>query len=376
MNSVTFKNVNKIYYPQNSNTLLTSLLARKKTKNHVLRSISFSVKKGEVLGVIGRNGSGKSTILKLISGILSPTSGNITTHGKIASLIELGGGFHHDLTGIENIELNALLMGFTKNELKKKLDTIISFSDIGDALYNPLRTYSSGMVIRLAFSIAVNLDPDILIIDEVLAVGDEAFQKKSLRKMTEFKRKGKTIIVVSHNLVHIEDMCDKVLVLSNGKIVYKGNAKKALLRYKKENIFSHIKSDTTTSSTIKITNTVLRSKSTLTESRIVLTLSYIVLKKISSLNFGFGIYTNDGTYCTGVNTCKDKIYIKPLSGKVTITFDTTVLLPGMYYINIVAFEKKESFPYLFINHAQTFSKKQKASSRGIVDLKRNWEQTL
>jgi ABC-type polysaccharide/polyol phosphate transport system ATPase subunit len=184
-----------------------------------LREIDLKIKEGETVAFIGENGSGKSTLLKLLGGIYMPDEGKIVTQGKISSLLELGVGFHPDLTGEENIYLNGAMLGFDRKEMREKFDGIVSFSEIGDFIYSPIRTYSSGMLMRLGFSVAMCVDPDILLIDEVLAVGDEAFQNKCLERLETFKTSGKTIILVSHSLWMVQRFCERVILLHGGRVV-------------------------------------------------------------------------------------------------------------------------------------------------------------
>ncbi|UCC41882.1 MAG: ABC transporter ATP-binding protein [Candidatus Aminicenantes bacterium] len=187
-----------------------------------LRNINMDIKKGETIGLIGENGSGKSTLLKLMSRILFPDEGYVYTEGKIAALIEIGAGFHSELSGRENIYINGSILGFKKKEIEASLEEIIEFSGLERFIDNPIKTYSSGMYVRLGFSIAINVDPDILLIDEILAVGDENFQKKCLQKIDGFKSEGKTIIIVSHDLTTVEKMCDRVFLLDNGLVASEG----------------------------------------------------------------------------------------------------------------------------------------------------------
>ena len=184
-----------------------------------LKEINLKIEEGESVAFIGENGSGKSTLLKLLGGIYLPDRGKIETQGKISSLLELGVGFHSDLTGEENIFLNGSMLGFNRKEMKKKFEEIVNFSEIGDFIYSPIRTYSSGMVMRLAFSIAMCVDPDILLIDEVLSVGDEAFQKKCLNRLEKFKMAKKTVIIVSHALEAVRQFCDRAILLHEGQLI-------------------------------------------------------------------------------------------------------------------------------------------------------------
>lgn len=196
-----------------------------------LDHVSFSVQKGETLGLIGRNGAGKSTMLKIISGILKPTSGSVTCHGNIVPMLELGSGFDMDLTGEENIFLNGAIMGYREEFLREKYQEIVAFSELDEFINSPIRNYSSGMLMRLAFSIATVVDPEILIVDEILAVGDAAFQEKSKKRMLELMSGGTTVLFVSHNIDQIMEMCDQVIWLEHGQIKMIGAASDVCSQY-------------------------------------------------------------------------------------------------------------------------------------------------
>ena len=196
-----------------------------------LQGIDLKIKEGETVAFIGENGSGKSTLLKLLGSIYMPDAGKITSQGKISSLLELGVGFHPDLTGEENIYLNGAMLGFNSDGMRKRFDEIVSFSEIGDFIYSPIRTYSSGMLMRLGFSVAMCVDPDILLIDEVLAVGDEAFQKKCLKRLEEFKAAGKTVVIVSHALDMVKKFCDRAILLHEGKLLTDGLPESVIDKY-------------------------------------------------------------------------------------------------------------------------------------------------
>ena len=205
----------------------------KRYKEHfALNDVNFQVNKGETVGIIGTNGSGKSTILKIITGVLNPTSGNVDVAGRISALLELGAGFNQEYTGIENIYLNGTMMGYSKEEVDGKLQAILDFADIGDFVYQPVKTYSSGMFIRLAFAVAINIDPEILIVDEALSVGDVFFQAKCYHKFEEFKNAGKTILFVSHDLSSIAKYCDRVVLLNKGEKMAEGEPKEIIDLYK------------------------------------------------------------------------------------------------------------------------------------------------
>lgn len=196
-----------------------------------LRDVSFSVHPGEVLGIIGHNGAGKSTVLKVISGILKPTSGSVSVHGNIVPMLELGSGFDFDLTGRENIFLNGAILGYSHKFLNEKYDDIVAFSELGEFIEMPIRNYSSGMLMRLAFSIATVVNPEILIVDEILAVGDESFQRKSRQRMMELMSGGTTVLFVSHSLEQIREMCDRVLWLDHGQVKMIGEAQEVCDAY-------------------------------------------------------------------------------------------------------------------------------------------------
>lgn len=240
MNEVAIKvdDVSKVYklYNKPSERLFDALgLARKgKFKDHrALNHVSFEVKKGETVGIIGTNGSGKSTILKIITGVLSPTEGNVAVAGRISALLELGAGFNMEYTGIENVYLNGMMMGFSREEMDARLDEILRFADIGDFVNQPCKTYSSGMFVRLAFAVAINIDPEILIVDEALSVGDVFFQAKCYKKFEDFKAQGKTIIFVSHDISSVAKYCDRVILLNKGEKLSEGNPKDTINLYKK-----------------------------------------------------------------------------------------------------------------------------------------------
>jgi ABC-type polysaccharide/polyol phosphate transport system ATPase subunit len=236
--SIRVDNVTKIYrlYDRHIDRLKESFhpLRRKYHRDfYALDAVSFEVKKGETVGIIGRNGSGKSTLLKIITGVLTPTSGGVIVNGTIAALLELAAGFNPELTGIDNIYLNGTIMGFSEQQIKAKLDDILAFADIGDFEYQPIKTYSSGMLVRLAFAVAVNVEPDILIVDEALAVGDINFQAKCYKKFNSFREQGKTILFVTHALDSIIRYCNRAVVLEQGRIISKSPPKEAVDIYKK-----------------------------------------------------------------------------------------------------------------------------------------------
>ena len=237
-NAITVKDVTKIYklYDKPIDRLKEALNPFHKEyhkKFYALNNLSFEVKKGETVGIIGTNGSGKSTILKIITGVLTPTTGEVEVNGVISALLELGAGFNMDYTGIENIYMNGTMMGFSKKEMDAKLQEILDFADIGDFVYQPVKTYSSGMFVRLAFALAINVEPEILIVDEALSVGDVFFQSKCYRRMEEIRQKGTTILMVTHDMGSIIKYCDKVVLLNKGNFVAEGAPGHMVNLYKK-----------------------------------------------------------------------------------------------------------------------------------------------
>ncbi len=238
-NAIIVKNVHKdfkLYYDK-ANTLKEKILffnKKSRQKNdilHVLKDIDFNIKHGESVALIGTNGSGKSTLLKLLTKIIYPNKGKITINGKVTSLLELGAGFHPDFSGRENIYFNSSIFGLTKKEIDRRVDEIIKFSEIEEFIDNPVRTYSSGMYMRLAFSIAINVDADILLIDEILAVGDQHFQEKCFKKLKELKAMGKTIVIVTHNMNQVKEFCDRAIWLYHGDIKMDGKTDEVLKEY-------------------------------------------------------------------------------------------------------------------------------------------------
>ena len=236
--AIQVQNLTKVYplYDKPQDRLKEALNPFKKSYHqefYAMNDVCFEIKKGETVGIIGKNGAGKSTLLKMITGVLTQTSGGIEVDGKIASLLELGAGFNPEMTGMENIYLNGTIMGFTKDDMDSKVDAILEFADIGEFIYQPVKMYSSGMFARLAFSVSINVEPDILIIDEALSVGDMAFQMKCFKKFQDFKEQGRTILFVTHSLDTVIRYCSRGIVIDGGKKVFDGTSKVAVDSFKK-----------------------------------------------------------------------------------------------------------------------------------------------
>ena len=234
--AIQVKDLSKVYklYNKPSDRLKETLGFHVDAREHyALKHVNFEIRKGETVGIIGTNGSGKSTILKIITGVLNPTGGEVNVDGRISALLELGAGFNMEYTGIENVYLNGTMLGFTKEEIDERLDNILEFADIGDFVNQPVKSYSSGMFVRLAFAVAINIDPEILIVDEALSVGDVFFQAKCYRKFEDFKKEGKTILFVSHDLGSITKYCDRAILPNQGEKIFEGTPKEAVDIYKK-----------------------------------------------------------------------------------------------------------------------------------------------
>ena len=243
MKVIEFSHVSKSFHRKAGQRLLRQYISELFGEDHdpffALRDINFQIKDGECVGIVGANGAGKSTLLSLVTGLVPPSKGSVTVNGRVAALLDLGAGFHQDLTGRENVILNASLLGFKRSQAYDLYDSIVEFSEMREFMEEPLRTYSSGMRLRLGFSVAINVDPDILIIDEVLAVGDQQFQNKCTEKIFEIKARGKTILCVSHSGQTVQQLCDRVLWLDHGQLMMDGTASEVVPAYEGRQAASH-----------------------------------------------------------------------------------------------------------------------------------------
>lgn len=361
-----------------------------------LRGVSFEVKKGKTLSVIGENGSGKSTLLKILAGISKPSKGEVVTEGRISALIELGAGFHPEISGRENIFINGSILGLTKKRIEEKLEDIIKFAELEDFIDNPVKTYSSGMYMRLGFSIAINVDPDILLIDEVLAVGDASFVPKCLDKINEFKRKGKTIVFVSHDLATVERISDEVIWIKDGKIFKKGYPKRvtdAYLEYigKKDELQASEDHQTKESEgdldkekrwgsrDVEITNVKMRDGKG--KEKYVfyydepLTIEFDVnaKKKEKDFVFGLGILNPEGVNCYGSNTLIENYKSTEISGKgkIRINIPALNLVNGTYFLNL-AVHKRDGFPFDYHHFLYTFKVISIHRDIGIARVSHEW----
>lgn len=408
-NAIEVRNLKKIFkvYPDKSNSVKEKLLFFKRNKyevNQVLDGVSFDIKKGEAVGLIGKNGCGKSTTLKLLNRIMYPTSGTIRVNGRVSSLIELGAGFHPDMSGRENIYTNASIFGLTKKQIDEKLDDIIEFSELGEAVDNPVRTYSSGMYMRLAFSVAINVEADVLLIDEILAVGDVSFQKKCFEKLREIKYSGTTIVIVSHSLQQIEQICDKSIWIEKGHIRQIGNPKEIHLKYLKEmeeerqrliheaqknkendiedrDSFCGKKVIRSGSGEVYFTNVTLKDKEeklqNVYKSHDFMQVQYDFVNKsdIEEAVFSVRIYKDDNTHCYGTTSdieCNDAIKIKG-KNKFIVDFDDLCLLDGNYMIDVDVKDKTGDIVYDSIHDTIRFDVINEDGRTGVCAIRTSWK---
>ena len=419
-NAIEVRDVTKSFrvYKDKGNTLKEKLLFWHRNEyelRKVLRGISFSVRSGEAVGLIGHNGCGKSTTLKLLTRIMYPDSGTIEMKGRVSSLIELGAGFHPDMSGRENIYTNASIFGLTKKEIDARLKDIVDFSELEEFIDNPVRTYSSGMYMRLAFSVAINVDADILLIDEILAVGDANFQAKCFNKLKEIKSHGTTIVIVSHSLGQIEQICDRSIWIHEGLIRAEGPPKEIDLEYldfmgqklqestrkeleeknqqeeeeksgSEQEAEENTEAEETPEEKKRWGSGAARIKrikaftSDGAEQRIFRTgedikfrLDSTVKETVKDAVFGIGIFNRDGVQCYGTNTRIDKHpeFDLDKNGAAEITLEKVGLLPGEYLIDF-AIETGDGIPVDYYREAYTIEMISAAGDVGIARITHNW----
>jgi ABC-type polysaccharide/polyol phosphate transport system ATPase subunit len=382
-----------------------------------LRGVTFDVKSGQTLGIIGENGSGKSTMLKILAGISKPTSGSVVAVGRISALIELGAGFHPEISGRENVFINGVILGLTRKEILEKYDDIVQFAELEDFIDHPVKGYSSGMFMRLGFSIAINVNPDILLIDEVLAVGDASFVPKCLDKINEFRRHGKTIIFVSHDLATVERICDDVIWLKKGQVEMRGypkrvvdayleyvgkkDVKKLQLQHEKEAKHAQqngvgldeagfqLQSEKDGqqdperrwgSREIEISNVKMfdghGTEKYIYKADEPLWIEFDVRTAGSEKDFvfGIGIYNSEGIFCYGSNTVLDDFSAKSISGngKVRLAIPSLGLINGTYFLD-VAVHKFDGYPFDYHHFLYTFRVASSHRDVGIARIAHRWE---
>ena len=312
-----------------------------------LKDVSFNVEQGEVLGIIGRNGAGKSTLLKILSRITSPTQGRVVTRGRMASLLEVGTGFHPELTGRENIFLNGSILGMSKNRIQLKLDEIVDFADINIFLDTPVKRYSSGMYVRLAFSVAAHLEPDVLLIDEVLAVGDSNFQNKCIGKMGEVARDGRTVIFVSHNLSMVQTLCSKAVLLDRGLVIANGGVQEVIGDYLSghkgtDRQASPWREDRPGNGWIRVTEVSvsmggLDAGILQTGKSATIRIAYALRRQLDSAGFQIDIKTAFGEPVAALSNdySGEVVNVDPAIGLVACSIDALPLIPGRYSISVI-----------------------------------------
>ena len=429
-NAIEVKNVKKkfkVYYDK-GRSLKEKVLFRNRNRYEdrwVLNGINFEVKKGEAIGLIGQNGCGKSTTLKLLTRIMYPDEGTIDIKGRVSSLLELGAGFHPDMSGRENIYTNASIFGLTKKEIDARLEDIIEFSELEEFLDNPVRTYSSGMYMRLAFSVAINVDAEVLLIDEILAVGDANFQAKCFNKLREIKANGVTIVIVSHALAQIEQICERTIWIQDGLIMSEGTPRTVHPQYmdfmgqkRQEIIEKHDKikaaeeskeeqkDDSNNENVIEhqdVSNQEADNHDTLNKKRwgngkarissiktynkdlkqqvvfatgetIKLKMEFTVKEKIKDAVFGFAIYRSDGLHCYGINTKIDNLpdFDIANNGSVEIVLKNLNLLSGEYYFDI-AIECENGTPVDYFKQAHSIQMYSSINDVGTVRIDHEWK---
>ena len=347
---------------------------------NALEDVTFRVPAGTTVGVIGENGSGKSTLLKLVAGISKPTAGRISVRGKVSALIELGAGFHPEITGRENVFINGIMLGLTKKEIAAKFDDIVRFAELEPFIDAPVKTYSSGMYMRLGFSVAINVNPDILLIDEVLAVGDAAFVPKCLDRIDDFRRRQKTILFVSHDLATVEKICDRVVWLKGGRVRRIGEPKRIVDAYlqdvadKQEQDFEKQKNEPAAAPAepdrregrwgkreVEITRVTLRNRQGqekhvfAPEEGMAIEIEVQAAAPVDDFAFGIGLFNSQGISCYGTNTNLEEYEPVRLSGEGRVAFriERLNLINGTYYLD-VAVHKRDGYPYDYHQNLYSF----------------------
>jgi ABC-type polysaccharide/polyol phosphate transport system ATPase subunit len=362
-----------------------------------VRDVNLELARGRMVGIIGSNGSGKSTLLKLVGGILKPTSGAIAVAGRVSALIELGAGFHPEFTGRENIYVNGILLGLSRTEIRERFDEIVAFAGLDAFIDNPVKTYSSGMYMRLGFAIAVTVDPDILLIDEVLAVGDEAFQHKCVGKIQEFKAQGKTIVIVTHDLGSVERLCDEAVWLHQGRLMAHGGTRQVIDGY-----LNHVASEEAQalgadhreaeaqaaagtaqrwgSREIEITRVRLLDAAGAERylydagEACTVHLAWRATRPIEDPVFGIGVFRKDGVCCYGTNTAIDGLHLGKLAGEgdLAMEIQRLDLIEGEYLLDVAA-HARDGHPYDYHCRLYAFAVRSRLKDTGVARLAHTWQ---
>ena len=365
-----------------------------------LDNISFTVDKGTTFGVIGENGSGKSTLLKVVSGIAKPTSGKVTVKGKVSALIELGAGFHPEITGRENIFINGIMLGLSKKEIREKYEDIVRFAELEEFIDAPVKTYSSGMYMRLGFSIAINVNPDVLLVDEVLAVGDASFVPKCLDRIDDFRRREKTILFVSHDLITVEKICDQVAWLKNGQVQTIGEARRVIDAYlqdvadKQEDIFEQRQQALEQEEQyaeerrenrwgkreieikkVRMLGRAGKEKHVFApDEGMTIEIEVEAYSRIKDFVFGIGIFNSQGVCCYGSNTQLEDFEPVSIEGRGTVRcqIERLNLINGTYYLDIAA-HKRDGYPYDYHRSLYSFMISSLHKDDGIFRPEHSWD---
>jgi ABC-type polysaccharide/polyol phosphate transport system ATPase subunit len=348
---------------------------------HALDDVTFSVKRGETLGIIGANGAGKSTLLSLITGTMLPTTGSINTTGTVSSLLELGAGFHPDLTGRENVFLYGAIMGLTREQMKERFDAIVEFAELADFIDQPVKHYSSGMYVRLGFAVAVEVNPDILLIDEVLAVGDESFQRKCIAKMDEFRREGKTMLIISHDIPTIQSISDRILLLDQGKVAGLGEPTEVAQGYRASARTKLSKSSAREwgSGEITIENVTIKGLSGPTEDfvfgeEMTLDVEFTANTPIERPVFGIALNDVKGATMFGTNTQIEGATIDKVDGKgrISVKLPKLTLAGGTYLISLSVHSEDHRTNYHRVDNRYAISVNAPKNFEG-VHMDTEWE---
>ncbi|MFH0953117.1 MAG: ABC transporter ATP-binding protein [Verrucomicrobiota bacterium] len=359
------------------------LRGRRRKKFWALRDISFSVPKGTTVGIVGPNGSGKSSLLGLVAGTITPSEGTVRAEGRISSLLELGAGFHPDLSGRENVFLNAAILGIHREDVRRRFDHIVDFAGLREFIDMPVKHYSSGMYVRLAFSVAVEMNPDILLIDEVLAVGDAAFQMKCLDRIREFQKQGKTLLFVSHALETVEEFCDEVLLIHDGKLIMKGDPSEVIFQYLKSymvrigmlNVEEHGTREVEMLDVVLRDETDKESAAFYTGKAMVVDIHYRAHKRIEKPVFGFNIKTGNGFYVFGSNTQIEKYPLDAIEGEgiMRLRIDPLTLMQGKFFLSLSVHSWDHAVQYHRQEDLHPFTVKDATEALGVFQLSSKWE---
>ena len=379
MTVIRAEGVSKRFLLHHEKSLKERVVNRRKVVEDfwALRNVSFELEEGTTLGVIGANGSGKSTLLSIIAGILVPTEGYVERRGRLAALLELGAGFHPDLTGRENIYMNASILGLSRKQTDGYFDEIVEFSGIGPFIDNQVKFYSSGMYVRLAFSVAVHVDPEILLIDEVLAVGDEPFQRKCLKRIGQFQHEGRTIVLVTHNIDVVSQLCDRVILLEKGEVVVDGKAQQATRAFR-ERYAPQVEASTAVWGSGEIKVTEMRVTNGRGEpkdrfepgERLGLELTLEAEQPVDDPVVGVAIHNHVDVLVYGTNTGLLGVPLGEVSGRRILRFDfgCIPMMEGQYFVTTAVHSRDESAQYHWLERQLSFKVFSLAESSGVLHL--------